>query len=142
MSEFLRSLLGRLRGYAGDRRNARRYVRLPLSVSPIDTHKRTNGRRALPTLEGYTKDISNNGLGIILPAIRIGEHYLVGEDRPLQIVLQLPSGPIQMQAMSTRYERLDEGGNELGYLIGVRITKISDQHRETLTAFIKKQQHT
>ena len=93
-------------------------------------------------LEGYTKDISNNGLGIILPAIRISEHYLVGEDRPLQIVLELPSGPIQMQAMSTRYERLEEGGNELGYLIGVRITKISDQHRETLTAFIKKQPHT
>ncbi len=139
MSEFLRSLLGRLRGYAGDRRNARRSVRLPLSVSPVDTHKRTNGRRTLPTLEGYTKDISNNGLALVLPAIRIGEHYLVGEDRTLQIVLELPSGPIPMQAMSTRYERLDEGGSEHGYLIGVRITRISDQHRETLLAFIKKQ---
>ena len=137
MSEKLRSFVGRLRGYAGDRRHARRSAQLPLSVSIFDPNKRVNGRRALPTLEGYTKDVSPTGLALILPAIRIGGHYLVGQDRTLQIVLELPSGPVQMHAMSARYERLEENGSELGYLIGVRITKMSDQHRESLLAYLK-----
>jgi len=142
MSEFLRSLLGRLREYAGDRRTARRSVRLPLTVSLVNKNKRSNGGRALPTLSGHTKDISNNGLALIVPAIRIGGEYLVGEDRLLQIVLELPSGPIQMEAASARYERLDEEGDKLSYLIGVHITKISDPHREALLSFIKKHPRT
>ena len=77
---------------------------------------------------------------MIVPAIRIGGQYLVGEDRVLQIALELPSGPIQMRRL--RYERLDEEGDELGYLIGVHITKISDQHREALLSFIKKHPRT
>ena len=96
----------------------------------------------MPTLAGHTRDISNNGLALIVPAIRIGGQYLVGEDRLLQIALELPSGPIQLEATSARYERLDEEGNELGYLIGVHITKISDQHREALLSFIKKHPRT
>ena len=142
MSEFLRSLLGRLREYAGDRRTARRSVRLPLTVSLVNKNKRSNGGRAMPTLSGHTRDISNNGLALIVPAIRIGGQYLVGEDRVLQIALELPSGPIQMEAAPARYERLDEEGDELGYLIGVHITKISDQHREALLSFIKKHPRT
>lgn len=137
MSEKLRSFLGRLRGYAGDRRHARRTARLTLSVSLFDPNRRVNGRRTLPTLEGYTKDVSSTGLALVLPAIRIGGHYLVGEDRTLQIVLELPSGPVQLHAMSARYERLEENSSELGYLIGVRITEMSNQHRESLLAYLK-----
>ena len=142
MSEFLRSLLGRLREYAGDRRTARRSVRLPLTVSLVNKNKRSNGGRAMPTLSGHTRDISNNGLALIVPAIRIGGQYLVGEDRVLQIALELPSGPIQIEAVSARYERLEEEGKELSYLIGVHITQISDQHREALLTFIKKHPRT
>jgi hypothetical protein len=47
-----------------------------------------------------------------------------------------------MEAVSARYERLEEEGEELSYLIGVHITKISDQHREALLSFIKKHPRT
>ena len=51
----------------------------------------TNGSRRLPTLNGHTLDVSTTGLALIVPAIRIGEHYLAGADRKLHVKLELPS---------------------------------------------------
>lgn len=137
MSEFLRSLVGRMREYARDRRGVRRRrASLRVSVSPFASG-RTNGRRPLPALEGHARDISSTGLALILPAIRIGEHYLAGENRILLIVLELPSGPVQMRATSVRYERLDEGLREEGYLIGARITQMSEDHRTQFLSYLE-----
>ena len=134
-----------MREYAGDRRRARRRrARLLVSVSPFASGK-TNGRRPLPVLEGHAYDISSTGLAMILPAIRIGEHYLAGEDRMLLIVLELPSGPVQMRATSVRYERLDESLSDEGYLIGARITQMSEAHRTQFLSYLegdaRKSQH-
>lgn len=133
--EFLRAIVGRLREFAADRRWARRLrVRLPLNVSLLETSK-ANGRRPLPGLEGYTYDIGPTGLAIVVPVIRIGEHYLAGEDRVLLIVLNLPSGPVEIQATPVRYERLekDESGN---YLIGTRIKQMSAGDRTNLITYL------
>jgi hypothetical protein len=137
MSEFLRSLVGRMREFAGDRRHVpRRRTRLLFTVSP-EARRRVNGRRPLSALEGYTRDISTNGLGLIVPAIRIGEHYLAGENCRLLVSLELPSGSIQIHATSARYERLDENESEDGYLIGARITQMSEEHRERFISYLK-----
>lgn len=137
MSEFLRLLVGRIRGYADDRRHARRRnVRLLVSVSVLEA-SRTNGKRPISGLEGYTADISTTGLSLVLPAIRIGEHYLTGENRTLLIALELPSGSVQIQATSVRYESIDGDGSENGYIVGVRIREMSDDHRERFTSYLK-----
>jgi hypothetical protein len=91
----------------------------------------------VPALAGYTRDISATGLALIVPAIRIGEHYLAGEERRLRVVLELPSGPIDLVATPVRYEPIDEDENEQGFLIGARITEISSQDRERLTSYLK-----
>jgi len=91
----------------------------------------------VPAIQGYTRDISSTGLGLIVPAIRIGEHYLTGEDRLLKIVLELPSGPIQMIVTPVRYEPIDPDEDEQGFVIGARITEISPQDRESLKSFLK-----
>ncbi|HKR62049.1 MAG TPA: PilZ domain-containing protein [Pyrinomonadaceae bacterium] len=135
MSELLRTLVGRLREYAGDRRHMTRYhTRLEVTVSPA-TPTKANGRRPA-SLQGYTRDVSANGLGLIMPAIRIGDRYLAGENCRLAITLELPSGPIQLIATSARYEPLEEPG-ELGFLIGARITTISDADRKLFGAYLK-----
>lgn len=137
MSEFLRTLVGRLREYAGDRRDTRRRVRLPLTLSLHEPGKKANGRRPLPTLSGFTQDVSSTGLALIVPAIRIGGHYLAGGDRTLEVVLELPSGPINIRATSVRYEPVDEDRSEEGYVIGVTITDMSAADRELLKSFLK-----
>jgi hypothetical protein len=136
MSEFIRSLVGRIREYAGDRRDPRRRVRLPVSLSLHEPGKRANGGRPLPSLDGFTRDISATGLALIVPAIRIGGHYLAGGDRSLKVVLDLPNGRVQMRVTSVRYEPVDEDRSEEGYIIGVIIDEMNDQDRKVLKAYL------
>jgi hypothetical protein len=138
MPELLRSIVGRLREFAGDRRHAyRRRVKLPFTVSIHHQSGQENGRRPMPTMQGYTRDISSTGLGLIVPAIRIGGHYLTGEDRLLRIVLEHQSGPIQLIATPVRYDPISDEENEQGFVIGVRITEMSTQDRERFTSALK-----
>lgn len=138
MPELIRSIVGRLREFAGDRRHAyRRRLKLPCKVSIHHLTGQLNGRRAVPAIHGHTRDISSTGVGLIVPAIRIGEHYLTGEDRLLRIVLELPSGPIQLIVTPVRYEPLGDDDEEQGFVIGARITDISAQDRELFISAVK-----
>jgi len=102
------------------------------------------GSRQPQSMEGDTHDISTSGLALRVPAIRIGEHYLAGENRSLNIKLELPVGPVEIKAAPVRYERLDEDETEIGYVIGVRITEMSATDRaryeEYIASLIKKQE--
>ena len=70
-----------------------------------------------------------------MPAIRIGEHYLAGDERKLHIRLELPSGPIEMRVATVRYESLDD---ESGYLIGARILEMSESDRASFDKYVAK----
>ena len=111
-------------------------MRLPAFVSLVESNKKVNGRRPLAALEGHTRDISAHGLAIVVPAIRIDEHYLVGEGRMLLIELQLSGRTIQIRAAPVRYERLDEDESDSGYLIGVRINEMSEDDRAVYSEYI------
>ncbi|MCU1267312.1 MAG: PilZ protein [Acidobacteria bacterium] len=136
MPELARSIAARLRKYFGDRRRAERLnVQLPFAVSLWD--KRPDGNASQRyALDGHTLDISATGLALLVPAIRIGDHYLAGEGRGLRIELALPLGPIVIQATAVRYERLDEVESEKGYLIGVNITAMSDPDRASYDEYL------
>ncbi|HEX8774507.1 MAG TPA: PilZ domain-containing protein [Pyrinomonadaceae bacterium] len=78
------------------------------------------------TLMGHTRDMRATGLSLIVPDIRLGEEEITVEDRALSVVLELPSGTVEMEVTPVRHERLDAEAAEQGFLIGVRITEISD----------------
>lgn len=130
MAEFTRTIVSRLRQYLGDRRRSnRRRVRLKLSLSLASATKSLNGTRRINSMEGHTLDLSANGLALIVSQITLGEHHLVGENRSLDLKLQLPSGPVEMQAAPVRYERLEEHDDETGYVIAVKIVRMADDDR-------------
>jgi hypothetical protein len=134
MSELPRRIVSQLRRFIGNRRRSRRVrARLSFTLSLSDPRVNTNGSRRLPTLDGHTLDVSVTGLALIVPAIRIGEHYLAGADRKLHIKLELPSGPIEMKVVTVRYENLDDGS---GYLIGARISEMSEADRATFQKYV------
>ncbi len=139
MPELIRSIAARLREYFGNRRRARRYrVRLPFSVSLLDKKsKAQESAHHAPGLVGETRDISASGLALIVPAIRIGERYLTGEGRTLLIALELPAGIALIRAAAVRYKPLEQEGTEKGYLIGARITEMSDEGRALLLDYLK-----
>ena len=130
MAEFARTIVSRLRKFVGDRRRTRRQrVRLALSISIASPAKSLTGSRRTVSMDGHTYDLSANGVAFIVPAITLGEHHLVGENRSLKVQLELPSGPVEMQVLPVRYERLDEHKSETGYLIAVKIVGMLEVDR-------------
>ena len=136
MSELPRRIASHLRRFIGNRRASRRVrARLNFTLSLSDPRVSTNGARKLPKLDGYTLDVSATGLALIVPAIRIGGHYLAGSDRKLHVKMELPSGPVEMKVASARYESLED---ESGYLIGAQILEMSDTDRANFEKYLAK----
>jgi hypothetical protein len=130
MAEFTRAIVARLRQYLGDRRRSKRHnVRLRFRVSLAAPAKNLNGTKRIASLDGHTLDLSEHGLALIVPAITLGEHHLVGENRSLNVELELPGGPVEIDVAPVRYESLQEHKTETGYLIGVKIMGMSEEDR-------------
>lgn len=136
MSELPRRIVSRLRRFVGNRRHSRRVqARLSFTLCLSDPRLSSNGHRRLPTLNGHTLDVSATGLALVVPAIRIGEHYLAGDERKLHIKLELPAGAVEMLVASVRYESLEDG---TGYLIGARILEMSESDRASFDKYVAK----
>ena len=95
MPELVRSVASRVRVYFKNRRQSPRLrVRL---VFTIGLHRATNGNgssRWSQSLKGHTRDISANGLGLLVPQVQLHGHHLVAEGRELDLTdlrLRLPT---------------------------------------------------
>jgi hypothetical protein len=141
MPEFIRSIANRLREFVGNRRRATRYkthleIGLALSVSLPGAKARPQRSEELK-LAGYTRDISESGLAIIVPTMRIGGQYITDGNRTLQIMLKLPTGVIKLHGTPARYSPLDEDATDTGYLIGIQIERMSDDDRALFKAYLE-----
>jgi hypothetical protein len=111
-------------------------VRLSCQVEFAKSKVTTNGRHAATSIEGYTSDISADGVALILPAIRIGDRYLAGENHPLLVRLKLPAQTIEIHTVAVRYDSFADEGEGTGYLVGMRITKLGQEDRGQYVEFL------
>lgn len=136
----MESLTARLRRFVSERRAAPRYVVTHLEralVVHITLGEQTPAAqqgRAGPRLVGYTRDVSETGLGVVVPDVRLSGRLVVGPDRALRLRVGLPTGAVEMTATAVRYAE-PEGG-ESGYLVGVHIGEMSKADRARYLAFI------
>lgn len=102
---------------------------------------RATGRLKMPNeslvITGETKDLSKTGIAFIVAAIRINENYLVGGSRILNAELDLPGGKIQMQIVGMRYEEVGQHISTARFLVGAKITKMSNDDREAYEYFLR-----
>ena len=98
---------------------------LPCDIKPGDADLIFPGER----LECRTRDLSETGVGVVAGSIYVGYTCVVDEGRALHVRLALPAGEIEMEATSAHYLRLDSGADEPVYLIGLRITSMSEEDR-------------
>ena len=139
MSGLSRTIATHLRRYIANRRRTKRAgARLAFTLSLANPRVSSNGSRRLPSLDGHTLDLSANGIALVVPAIRIGEHYLVGGDRRLHLRLELPEGPVELNVVPVRYESLEEDPDESGYVIGARIADVNEVDRPRFNDYVKK----
>ncbi len=134
MPERLRKITSRLRELVADRRRAPRYrERLPVMVALLDA-----GSGAEPAnSSGHTRDLSEDGLGLVLPNIRVGGRYLVGDSVTLRVTLKLPEGYARLYGTPVRYQKLEDEGADKGFLIGLRLTETSDRDYALLASYLK-----
>lgn len=91
-------------------------------------------------LSGETVDISETGIGFVVASIRIKEKYLVGQDRVLNVELELAGKRIQMRVIGRRYERVGIHASTERYLVGAEITEMSPEDRQKYDYFLRNGQ--
>lgn len=88
-------------------------------------------------LSGATYDISACGVGLILPAIRIDQNYLVGEDRLLIVEMDIHDRTIIMKVIGRRYEEIGVHLSVKRFLVGAEIAEMSPTDRAAYDYFLK-----
>ena len=109
-------------------------ARLEFSVLLREAEGPNTGVQHLRAVAGHTLNISLQGLAVILHAQNIDEQYLTGGSGSMSIELDLPNGlSLEIQATPVRYEKRDEG-----YLIGARISQMTDRDRELYEEYLRE----
>jgi len=86
---------------------------------------------------GETVDISRSGIGFLVPSIRLKEKYLVGQDRNLNIEIDLPTGKVHMRAIGRRYEKVGSHISTERVLVGAQIMNLNGADQENYEIFLK-----
>jgi hypothetical protein len=109
-------------------------ARLEFSVLLREAETSEGGVQHLRAVAGHTMNISELGLAVVLHAQNIDEQYLLGAEGSMAIELDLPNGlSIEIQATPVRYEKRDEG-----YLIGARISEMTDRDRGLFKEYLSE----
>ncbi|HEX8919886.1 MAG TPA: PilZ domain-containing protein, partial [Pyrinomonadaceae bacterium] len=90
-----------------------------------------------PALVGFTRDLSETGLTLLLPSVRIGSAYLTDVESYLEVKLELPGGAVAIRTASVRFEQLPRREAGCGYLLAVRIVNMQNDERDRYVAFLK-----
>lgn len=121
-----------------DRRVAPRHkAQLSFRVLIMLTSAANADEAQMLTLMGYTRDVSETGLALIVSAKSIDERFLSNQNYEMSMVLSLPAGPIEVTAAAARYERLEKEGVGQGYLIGAHIKQMSEGDSARYLEYLK-----
>jgi hypothetical protein len=85
---------------------------------------------------GETADISRTGIGFLVPSIRLKEKYLVGQQRTLNIEIDLPTGKVFMQAVGCRYEKVGIHISAERFFVGAQILSLTGTDKENYETFL------
>lgn len=114
--------------FNSDRRHAPRHeAQLELRLLYRAVAHAPGDARPQAEMSGHTRNLSETGLALAVPDIRVGEQFLNVVGTTLRLLLSLPTGKVLVHATPVWCERLNGNGPEEGYVVGVRITKMDDR---------------
>lgn len=138
-----RSFLAWLRENVGDRRRTpRRGARFAARVPAAVTLLEAGAERAAevlrsPTVAGETRDLGASGLTVSVVRVRVGGRYLTDADFHLGVRLELPAGEVSLLAKAVRFEHTPEGEGGQGYLLGLRILKMTEEDFALYSGYLR-----
>ncbi len=86
---------------------------------------------------GETVDLSRSGIAFLVPAIRVQEKYLVGQERKLNVEIDLPNGKVQLKVLGRRYEKVGIHISSERFLVGAEIIAFEPGSEEAYHHFLK-----
>lgn len=131
---------GEYEGRAPERRAARRFraehvARLQFITRIADAPERP-GDELWPNLICRTRDVSEAGLGLVVPALRDGDDGFFGVEGPVRVTLGLPTGVVEARGVAARYAKEEGGGERRGFYVFVRLTEILGHDAERFRAYL------
>src|ERR1043165_7781529 len=115
----------------------RQRINLDFRVLLVATKRGVDGEEQVLPLMGYTRDISQSGIALVVSAKSMNVLYNLGQDYTLQLVLTLPNGSVELEVAPVRYEHINEGEKGSRILIGAQITRMSDADRVKFDDYLK-----
>jgi hypothetical protein len=134
---MIRELVSRFSSTIAERRaSVRKKLNIPVKVcfSPEKQGLRSSCDELF--LSGETTDISETGIGFVVSSIRIKEKYLVGQDRVLNVELDLSGTKVRMKVRGVRYEKVGIHISTEKYLVGAHIESIDEADKQAYAEFL------
>src|SRR5205085_5003380 len=104
--------------------------RLPFIITLLGIGRRSRSLGDTLSLVGHTRDLSETGLTLLLPSVRVGDAYLTDGGCCLRVKLDLPGGAVTMMTTSVRFEQLTRREAGCSYLLAVHIAEMQKAERE------------
>lgn len=133
--ERMRAIFRERRRYARKRFVCQ--VRLPIGVSLPNERLDPHGDEYPEPIMGHTRDLSESGLSLVLPATQLGNDDVSRTGSTLRIVLCLPGGIVIVQAETVRCEATEAAEGATEFLLGVRILRMFEADRRSYQMFLQ-----
>lgn len=134
---MLRELVSRFSSTIAERRaSVRKKINVPVRVcfSPEKDGLRSSCDALF--LSGETTDVSETGIGFVVSSIRIREKYLVGQERVLNVELDVSGTKVRMKVRGRRYEKVGIHLSTEKYLVGGEIISVDDADKQAYEYFL------
>jgi hypothetical protein len=119
------------------RASPRRRTNVEFRVLLVARKTNADGDEQTLPLIGYTHDISESGIALVISSKTASVLSTLGDSYTLQLVLTIPGGSIELETTPARYQPLNGGDSAARTLIGARITGISSDDRARLEEYLR-----
>jgi hypothetical protein len=137
---MIRSLVNKITGLIAERSHSpRRKCEAPIKIwfEPLNLAGIHISSAQGVYMSGETVDVSKTGVAFMVSQIRMKENYLVGQERVLNIEIDLPGGKVRMRVVGRRYEREGIHLSDERYLVGAEILEMDKPDRDIYNQFLR-----
>lgn len=120
------------------RKAARRKASLEARLLPSTSGPTGNLHQDSHTLVGYTRDLSETALSVVLSAQEFSGEAIHDPGHQLRVVLMVPgTGGVIMRGVTVRWEPITEAEVSNRYLLVLQITKMGDFDQKRYVDYLR-----
>lgn len=108
-----------------------------VSFEPVYTTGNLHTTMEGLSISGEAADVSKTGIAFIVASIRLKEFYLVGQDRKLNLELDLPEGKVRMKVIGRRYIKIGQHLTDERFFVGAEIVEMTAENRQIYDEYLR-----